>query len=244
MSVDPSRHLVPTRFLDADHPEVVAFAREATAGASTDRDRAVRVFRAVRDGVRYDPYSIDLAPEALSASATLRRRRGFCVSKAVLLAACLRALGIPARLGFADVTNHLATPRLLARLRTHVFAFHGYADVWLEGRWVKATPAFNASLCRKFGVAPLDWDGETDAVLQAFDGDGRKFMEYLCDRGVHDDLPLAELIRVWHEVYPHLLDDQGAAVPESGDFAAEAEEARSPTGRRSSSGRRGRRSCR
>ncbi len=224
-----ARYLASTRFLDADHPAVAAFAAEAAAGAAGDRERAVQVFRAVRDGIRYDPYAVDLAPEALSASATLARGRAFCVPKAVLLAACLRSLSIPTRLGFADVTNHLATPRLLERLRTHVFAFHGYADVWLEGRWIKATPAFDAALCAWFGTPPLDWDGETDAVLQSFDGSGRRFMEYLCDRGVHDDLPYDELIRVWHESYPHLFDESGSAIPVAGDFAAEA--AARPQGR-------------
>lgn len=225
MSVDFARHLLPTRFLDADHPAVASFAREAGQGAATERERAVRVFRAVRDGIRYDPYAVDLAPDALSASATLARGRAFCVPKAVLLAACLRSLSIPTRLGFADVTNHLATPRLLARLRTDVFAFHGYVDVWLDGRWVKATPAFDAALCAWFGVAPLDWDGASDAVLQAHDGTGRRFMEYLYDRGVHDDLPYDELLRVWHELYPHMFEEGALGSPE-GDFAAEAAAAR------------------
>jgi transglutaminase-like putative cysteine protease len=221
MSVDFARHLLPTRFLDADHPAVAAFARAAAEGAATERERAVRVFRAVRDGIRYDPYAVDLAPEALSASATLARRRAFCVPKAVLLAACLRSLSIPTRLGFADVTNHLATPRLLARLRTDVFAFHGYVDVWLDGRWIKATPAFDAALCAWFGVAPLEWDGSSDAVFQAHDSSGRRFMEYRCDRGVHDDLPYAELLRVWHELYPHMFEEGAFGAP-GGDFAAEA----------------------
>lgn len=206
MSAELSRCLGPTRFLDADHPSVVAFARDAAAGAGSDRERAVQVFLKVRDGIRYDPYSVDLVPEAMSASATLARGRSFCVPKAVLLAASLRALSIPARLGFADVTNHLATPRLLEHLRTDVFAFHGFVDAWLDGRWVKATPAFDAALCAWFKVAPLDWDGVSDAVLQPFDGGGRQFMEYLCDRGVHDDLPYDELVRVWRSLYPHLFE--------------------------------------
>lgn len=221
LSVRMSTLLRPTRFLDFDVPAVADFARDAAGGAVGPRAQAVRVFRAVRDQVRYDPYTASIEAAELTASATLARGRAFCVPKAVLLGACLRALGIPTRLGFADVTNHLATARLLALLRTDVFAFHGYVDAWLEGRWVKATPAFHAELCAWFGVPPLDWDGVHDAILQPHDGKGRPFMQYLTDRGVHDDLPYDELVRVWHELYPHLYESSGSAVL-GGDFAAEA----------------------
>ncbi len=196
--------LRPTAFLNYEHPAVADFARRETAGASGEVDRAKRLFLAVRDGIRYDPYQPDLSRAGLTASATLERGSAFCVPKAILLAAGLRAVRIPARLGFADVTNHLASPRLIEILRTHVFAFHGYVEVYLAGRAVKATPAFNASLCERFGVPPLEFDGVHDAMLQPFDGQGRAFLEYVRDRGMHDDLPYDEMMRVWRETYPHL----------------------------------------
>ena len=108
-------------------------------------------------------------------------------------------------MGFADVTNHLASKKLLERLRTNVFAFHGYVEVHLGGRALKATPAFNASLCEKFHVAPLEFDGQHDALLQAFDEAGHELMTYLRDRGTYDDFPFGEMLRVWREVYPHLF---------------------------------------
>jgi len=212
-------NLAPTRFLDYEHPAIADFVREVTQGATGDVDRAKRLFVAVRDRVRYDPYQIELMPEQLTASATLERGRAFCVPKAVLLAAALRAVGIPARLGFADVTNHLATQRLLDALKTSVFAFHGYVIAELGGRELKITPAFDSRLCAFFGVAPLEFDGEHDAMLQPFDGRGRAFLEYLCDRGVYDDFPYAEMLRVWGEIYPHLMGPGGAwsvAVAASG----------------------------
>ncbi len=212
--------LAPSFFLDFEHPRVRAFVDEAVAGASTDLERASRLFRAVRDGVRYDPYQVDLSREALTASATLARGRAFCVPKAILLAACLRGAGIPARLGFADVTNHLSTPRLIEVLRSRVFAFHGYVEVHLGDRVLKATPAFNASLCARFGVAPLELDGEHDAMLQAFDDQGRAFMEYLRDRGTYDDFPHEAMLQAWREVYPHFFGGESAAP--QGDFEAEA----------------------
>ncbi len=204
MSSDPT--LRPTRYLDYEHPAVEAFVRDAIAGADTDVERAQRLFVAVRDGVRYDPYAMPTTPDDLTASATLARGRAFCVPKAILLAAALRAAGIPTRLGFVDVTNHLATQRLLDSLKTDVFAFHGYAVAQIGGRTVKLTPAFDARLCAFFGVAPLEFDGENDAMLQPFDARGRAFLRYLRDRGVYDDFPYDEMVRVWREIYPHFFE--------------------------------------
>ena len=217
--MDRAELLKPTYFLDYDHPAVAAFVSKAILGATTDAERAARLFSAVRDTIRYDPYQAVLTREGLTASATLERRSAFCVPKAILLAASLRAVGIPTRLGFSDVTNHLATPRLIQTLRTSVFAFHGYVEVHLGDRVLKATPAFNATLCKFFGVPPLEFDGEHDAMLQAVGSRGRAFMEYLTDRGTFEDFPYEEMIRVWKEVYPHFFDD--APTP-AGDFEAEA----------------------
>ena len=130
------RYLRPTAFLDADHPRVRELAETATAGVTDNTERAVRLYYAVRDGLRYDPYSIDFSPEGCAASAVIARRRGYCVAKATVLAAAARAVGIPSRLGFADVRNHLATPRLREQMGTDVFYYHGYTELHLEGRWV------------------------------------------------------------------------------------------------------------
>jgi transglutaminase-like putative cysteine protease len=194
--------LAPTPAIDADHPAVVDLAREVTAGAGDPTARAVRLFAVVRDLIRYDPYVVDLRPEAMRASAVLAAGRSWCVPKATLLAATARAVGVPARLGFADVRNHLATPRLLELLGSDLFLWHGYAALWLDGAWRKATPAFNAELCARFGVAPLTFDGRDDALLHPFDGDGARYMEYLHDRGTADDLPLDVLRAELEAAYP------------------------------------------
>ena len=147
---------------------------------------------------------------------------GFCVTKAALLAAALRVHGIPARVGYADVRNHMTSPRMRATMGTDVFAFHGYTDVWLDGRWVKATPAFNLTLCERAGTKPLEFDGETDSILQPFDLSGRRHMEYVQDRGTYADLPLAELIEVWDEIYPVTAEWKRGGLPQ-GDFEREVE---------------------
>jgi transglutaminase-like putative cysteine protease len=219
MTTDPT--LAPTRFLDYEDETVRAFATSRAAGGGGEVERAVRLYYAVRDEVLYDPYSVRLTPDHYPASRTLAAGRGFCVPKAILLAAAARAVGIPSRLGYADVRNHLATERLKAMMRTDVFAFHGYTLLFLEGKWVKATPAFNRTLCDKFGVRTLDFDGRTDSVFHPFDREGRRHMEYLRDRGTYDDFPFDELLRVKREVYPHVFDASLASL--EGDFAREAE---------------------
>ncbi len=204
--------LAPTEYIDSDHPEVVAFAGRVSEGAPTQRERAVRLYYAVRDGCRYDPWAFSLEPAIFRASTTLAAGRGFCIPKAILLAAAARAVGIPSRLAFADVRNHLASERLLAVMRTDLFAFHGMTELQLDGRWVKATPAFDLKLCEAFGVVPLEFDGRSDSTLHPFDRAGKLHMEYVVDRGSFADLPLAELTRVTLEHYPHLFDEGGRLV--------------------------------
>jgi transglutaminase-like putative cysteine protease len=203
---DHAEYLRPTWFLDCDNPEVSRRAERLCAGAADDRERAVRLFYAVRDRLRYDPYSITADPADYRASAIARRQCAYCIPKAVLLTALARSVGLPARLGFADVRNHLASPKLLAQLGTDLFVFHGYTEFWLAGRWVKATPAFNIGLCERFGVRPLEFDGTTDSVFHEFSADGRRHMEYVAERGSFADLPFDEIIRAFAEHY--------------GDFAA------------------------
>lgn len=209
--------LRPTAFLDSASPQVAALVeRVAPSGSGSAKERAIRLYYAVRDEIRYDPYALDLRPEAFTASACLKAGTGFCITKSVVLGAAARAIGVPAKLGFADVRNHLATPRLLELMGTDVFYFHGYTSLYLDGQWVKATAAFNLSLCERFGVLPLDFDGSGDSVFHPFDTEGRKHMEYLHDRGLYDDLPFEEIVACFRRSYPRLLKGPG------GDFHAEA----------------------
>jgi transglutaminase-like putative cysteine protease len=207
--------LAPTPLLDSDHPDVQAFAREHARGAGA-RERAVALLYAVRDGFRYDPYRIDLSPEGMRASSVLRNGHGWCVPKAALLVAAARAAGIPARAGFADVRNHLSTERLRRTMNTDLFIWHGYADLWLDGRWIKATPAFNIELCRRFGLLPLDWDGRSDSIYHPFDAAGNRHMEYVNQRGAFDDLPLQDIAADFRRVYGAWMDGvQGSSLAQS-----------------------------
>lgn len=202
MPLDPA--LQPTPLIDSDHPQVIAFAREATAGARTPREQATRLYLAVRDGFRYDPYRIDLSEAGLRASRVLADGFGWCVPKATLLAAACRAVGLPARVGLADVRNHLSTPRLREAMGTDMFYGHGYTAIALDGRWLKATPAFNASLCEKMGLRQLDFDGTEDSIYHPFDLTGRRHMEYVSMRGEFDEMPRDIVLGIFAEHYPRL----------------------------------------
>jgi transglutaminase-like putative cysteine protease len=203
---DPGAWLRPAPFVDSDAPAIVAFARAAAAGATDARERAVALYYAVRDGVTYTPYCDFRSADTYRASAVLAKGAGFCVGKAALLAAAARAEGIPARLRFADVRNHLCTPRLRALVGGDVFYYHGYVELELEGRWVKATPAFDRALCERFGVLPLEFDGREDSVFQPYDRAGRRHMEYVRDRGVQADVPMAAIAATFEREYPRLME--------------------------------------
>jgi transglutaminase-like putative cysteine protease len=205
MFPDFSEFLEPTATIDSGHERVSAFVRSHTDAAGTPRDHAVRLYYAIRDGIRYDPYAIDLSIEGMRASTTLASGRGWCVPKAVLLAACCRVLKIPARLGFADVKNHLSTERLRKLMNTDIFFWHGYTSIFIDGQWVKATPAFNIELCERFHLKPLEFDGSADSVYHPFDQLGNAHMEYICFRGEFSDLPLEQIKGTLQRRYGPLL---------------------------------------
>ena len=200
----------------------MSYVEDVVAGVEQDTQRAVAVYYAIRDGILYDPYSADISVAGLKATTVLEERRGWCVSKAILLAACCRALGIPARLGYADVLNHLSTEKMRQRMKTNVFYWHGYTALYLDDRWVKATPAFNIELCDKFGLKPLEFNGRDDSIYHAFDQAGNRHMEYLHDRGQFLEPPIEAMRRTFDEYYPGWPDTSDATeVDFDGEVADE-----------------------
>jgi len=222
--------LAPTALLDSDHPAVADFARRHALGAD-DRQRAVALYLAVRDGFRYDPYRIDLSVPGMRASSVLEVGVGWCVTKAALMAAAARAAGIPARVGYADVRNHLSTERLRRTMQTDIFVWHGYVDLWLGGAWRKCTPAFNIELCERFGLLPLDFDGVQDSLYHPYDKSGQRHMEYVRHHGSFDDMPLQRIVEGFRATYPQWV-QPGAPGRGAADFDADVarEVARAPTG--------------
>jgi len=196
--------LQPNRFVDSDHPAVIAYAREV-AGGLPPREAAVRLYYDVRDRLRYTPWRVRFTEDAYTASGVLLRdpsEGGHCIDKALLLAAAARVLGIASRLHFADVRNHIGTASLEEALGTDLLVFHGYTELHLGGRWVAATPAFNAALCARLGVPPLEFDGANDSIFQSYSPGGGRFMEYVTDHGSHAGLPFEAMLAAWHRHYP------------------------------------------
>lgn len=197
-------YLDPGEFINSDHPDVIEFTKENTSDLCGQTEKAIALYYAVRDCFRYDPYQLDLSKEAMKASSIVNRNYGYCVEKSCLFAAGARVLGIPSRMGFSNVRNHIGTSALEEILKTDVLVFHGYAEIYLNDKWVKATPVFNDTLCYKLNVASLGFDGEHDAVFQQYNKEGGQFMEYLHDYGTFSDVPYDMFMDELHRHYPHL----------------------------------------
>lgn len=206
---EPSdEYLRPTEFFDFDNAEVAAFADETVEGSSSDIEKSVKLFYAIRDSIRYDPYQMQAVAGHYTASYALTHGSSYCIPKANLLVACARRVGIPAAIGLSDVTNHMCTERLQKIIGdTNLFPHHGYAVMLLDGVWIKAAPAFNIHLCDKFDVIPTEFDGRHDALLQEFDKHGRKHMDYVRDNGIWSDFPYERVHQDFVEFYPITIFD-------------------------------------
>jgi transglutaminase-like putative cysteine protease len=198
--------LQSTAFVDSDSSEVREFVARSLDGAQelSATGKAIRLFEAVRDGIRYDPFDIGTTEDDYRASRIAAKPANYCVPKAILLTATLRAVGIPAAVGFADVRNHLNSPKLAELMGTDLFIYHGYVALWLDGKLFKVTPAFNTELCERFGVRQLIFDGKSDALFHEFDTRSHRHMEYVNDRGWFDDPPIGQLLQEFRVTYPKL----------------------------------------
>jgi transglutaminase-like putative cysteine protease len=218
--MDFEQYKAAAEFIDSRDAGVGEFARKVAAGAGDDVSRAVKLYYAVRDEILYDPYYAGEDRRYFRASDCLRAKRGFCIPKAALLAAGARYLGIAARVAFADVRNHLSTKKLLELMGGDIFIWHSLTELYLEGRWVKATPAFNLGLCQRFGVRPLEFDGRHDSLFHEFDQAGRKHMEYVRDRGHYADVPYEAILADLRKTYPRWITRIGES--KRGEFVTEA----------------------
>ena len=196
------QYLVPTAIIDSDHDAIKDYAATAVKDAADDPvEKSISLYYSVRDGIWYDPYLPFYRPEHYRASNVLKRGRAFCIGKATLLCALGRACGIPSRVGFADVRNHLATKQLLEFLGSDLFTYHGFTEFYLNGEWLKATPAFNIQLCQKHKVIPLEFTGREDSIFHPFNLEKKQFMEYVADHGAYADIPVDEIVEGWRKVY-------------------------------------------
>jgi len=198
---NPDLYLKPTFAIDSNSKVVKKKATLLTEKYASQKDKAKELFYFVRDEIKYIPYP-PLSIEGYRASKTLQRREGYCVQKAVVLTSLARAVGIPSRLGFADIRNHLAPKDLVELMGTNLFVYHGYSELWLNNRWVKSTPAFDIGMCNKFDLKPVEFDGLTDAVFHERNRNGELHIEYVKYHGAYADLPFKEIMRAFIDEYP------------------------------------------
>jgi len=201
VSLSIEEYLKPTPFIDYETSSISEKAQALTRGRGQTAEKAKSLFYFVRDEVKYNMYSPFHLPEHYRASAILKRGAGYCVQKAILLAALARATGIPTRLRFADIRNHLATQKAIEEIGTNLFVYHAYDELYIDGRWIKAAPTFDMKMCQQMGYIPVEFDGKNDALLHSHNQDGKLHIEYVRDHGYYKDVPLDEILNAWNQAY-------------------------------------------
>ena len=194
-------YLKSTEAIDSDQELIQETAKKLTLGCTNDVEKAINLFYFVRDSIRYNIYMISMYLDDFKASTVLSRGKGYCVQKAVLLAALGRAVNIPARLAFARIKNHRVPAHLIERTGTDIFPRHGYNQFYLNGEWVSMAATFDKELCLKNGLPTVEFDGKHDAILPEIDLAGNLYIEYLEVYQPQADLPLEwitkETSRIW-----------------------------------------------
>ena len=196
------KYLSSTYFIDSDSDIVQQTASNIVKETIYPKDKAIKLFYWTRDRITYDAYSLTSFKKNYKASKIIQEGKGWCVQKAVVLAALARSVNIPAKLHFADIRNYQTPDKLKNRIGTNIFLYHGFTDLYLNGKWIKVTPAFNKELCEKFGYKTVKFDGINDAILPEKTINGQKYVEYLKDRGTTHDLPFKEIFKTFFEEYP------------------------------------------
>lgn len=199
-------YIETTDFLDYKTSEIQQVISGFNSNQLTDKQKAIQIYLKVRDGWRYNPYKLCFEKECYKASTIAKKDEGHCIEKSILLAACLRGVNIPARIHLAKVKNHIGVERLIEKFGTNELSPHGMVDMYLDGKWLKVSPAFNIELCKIYNIAPLDFDGENDSVFHEFDKEGNIFMEYLEDYGHFDDVPIDFIHENFKSNYPMIYE--------------------------------------
>ncbi|MCW3479323.1 transglutaminase-like domain-containing protein [Neisseriaceae bacterium JH1-16] len=131
------RYLAHSEWIDSQHPAVLAKARELAEGARDKQQVAQRCFEFVRDRIRHSwDYRDDaLNPVTCKASDVLEHATGYCYAKSHLLAALLRANGIPAGLCYQYLSLEGGGAP---------YTLHGLNSVYLEEHgWYRVDPRGN-----------------------------------------------------------------------------------------------------
>lgn len=198
-SLDPTQCLEPTRFLDCDTPSVETLAHRV-CGEGTAVQQAVRLFEHVRDAVQYE-FRAKLTPEEYRASRVLADGTGFCVQKASLLGALLRAVRIPAALVLCDLKDHTLPTRIVDAMGTDTMFHHGLNAIYLNGSWRLADASLSPDVVARKRYRRVDFDGERDALFPTTTLDGAAHAEVIRFHGMYADLPFDQMMRAFMAAY-------------------------------------------
>lgn len=194
-------YLSPAPGITSDDSYVLELAQTLTEGTQNDRERVVRLFEFVRDHIRYNLNAPFHKLAHYEAQNTLRRKEGFCIQKSSLLVTLARSIGIPSRLVFADIRNHLLPDHLIQFMGTDIVTYHCYVEWFLKDDWIKVAPSFDEKTCRENGFRLVIFDGYHDAVLPSEDLYGQPHITYLKQHGVYNGIPIEEILEAWKRFY-------------------------------------------
>ena len=192
-----------TELIDCDSQSIREKAQSLTREMQTEREKAVALYYFVRDGIKHNPYASTQTFEDLKASTTLEKGNGVCQHKATLLVALARASEIPARLGLVDVRDHMLSEKFRQMIGGgNLLPLHGYAELYLDGKWIHVSPAYDLKTCQKAGFVPVEFDGVNDAKDSAYNLEGKRHIEHVKYHGHFDDFPfgyIRKYTREWVE---------------------------------------------
>ena len=198
-------YLQETKYLDYSSENVQSMIKKLKLDKLDQKKQTIKLFYFVRDSIRYSVHMNFVDPEIYKSSHVLQEKISFCIPKAITLASMARAISIPSRIHLVDLKNHRLTKKLIeAWGGTNIMASHSFTELYLDNKWIKATPAIDSETCKKHNFIPVEFDGENDALLHPKDTKGRLHAEYVKDHGTFADLPLEYIYKTFADTYGSL----------------------------------------
>ncbi len=203
--MNPASSLQPAYCVDADEAGIQKKSKALTAPHHRERDRARAIFDFVRDEIIYNFAPDVTSREDFRASHTLALGNGFCMQKAALFAALCRAAGIPARVGFQDITDYKITGRFFELMGGNRLDNHGMSAVYLDGRWLRVDCTLDRALVERKNYRLVKFDGRSDALLPATDRIGKPHFVIRRQGHFYNDTPLFAIkcMLRWTEIVPY-----------------------------------------
>jgi transglutaminase-like putative cysteine protease len=187
--LDPAAFTGATDVIDSADEAVRALAQRYSADAADEPGRVRALFDWVRDEIRYDMGPVLGERRDWTASLTLRRGYGFCQQKALLLAAMLRAIDVPAGIGIEQLLDHKIPPHFAAYMGGRHIPLHGYTLAFVSGRWQRIDATLDTALCERKRYRVVQYAPGSDRLLPETDLAGEPHVEHVGVVGEWADLP-------------------------------------------------------